>query len=157
MDKKKIYSQIEAKIVRKLLEGTVPWKKKWAAGLPANYLTKKVYSGINFLSLLGNDYPSPYYLSFLQCKEMDGRVLKGSSGHLIVFWKLRKIDAKDESGEEETKEIPIIRATNVFNLSQTTLYCKEEPQIMSCERLLSSMKIRPEVRNNPNRCYYSAT
>jgi len=72
-----VYNKITAQIQEKLKEGTLPWKKPWTVGLPQNMISRHYYTGINFLSLCTADYPSPYYLTFLQCKDKEGYVNPG--------------------------------------------------------------------------------
>jgi antirestriction protein ArdC len=87
MNRTDIYQSITDKIVKKLESGIIPWRKSWRSGIPRNFASKRPYSGINFLSLLAEDHKSPYYLTFLQCKERGGQILDGSKGSLIVFGK----------------------------------------------------------------------
>ena len=98
-----------------------------------------------------NHYSSPYYLTFLQAKERNAQITKGAKGNLIVFWKMKEV----EEGSE-TKEIPFIRFSYVFNLSQTTLHSEDyEQRIMSCEEIIDSMIEKPIIKNNTLRCCYS--
>ena len=46
--KQEIFSAIDSAIKTRLEEGTLPWRKTWKTGLPANIKTRKVYNGINF-------------------------------------------------------------------------------------------------------------
>ena len=152
MNRRDIYRYITDKLITKLNEGVIPWEKSWKHGLPANYITKKVYRGINFLSLCFDDYPSPYYLTYLQCKDKNGYVKKGESASPIIYWKIiERID------EDEVKRIPLLRLSSVFNLSQTSLYqdITEKKGIRSCEEIIKNMENKPDIRNNYSRCYYN--
>jgi len=155
MNRNEIFNQITEKIVAKLKEGVLPWSKSWKTGIPMNYISKRPYNGINFLSLLMNDYASPYYLTFLQCMEKRAKVLPGQKGSLVVFWSLKEVVIS----KEETKLVPLLRYSYVFNLTQTDLY-KEEGTCMKkidCEELLSNLNVQPVIRNNISRSYYSPT
>lgn len=153
MNKNEIFSQITDKIVAKLNEGVLPWRKSWKSGIPMNYISKRPYNGINFISLLMNDYASPYYLTFLQCKEKQGKVLPGQKGSLVIFWSLKEII----DSEEDSKLVPLLRYSHVFNLAQTDLYKDGKISIkrIECEDLLASLKIQPVIKNNISRSYYS--
>lgn len=155
MNKNEIFSQITNKIIAKLKEGVLPWRKSWKSGIPMNYISKRPYNGINFISLLMNDYASPYYLTFLQCKEKQGKVLPGQKGSLVIFWSLKEII----DSEEDSKLVPLLRYSYVFNLTQTDLYKEGEASFLKikCEELLKSLKIQPVIRNNISRSYYSPT
>lgn len=154
MNRKEIYQHITDKIIEQLKKGTIPWRKPWRQGLPSNYITRRPYNGINRLSLLCNDYPSPYYLTYLQIKQLGGRILKDEKGHLIVFWKVINITNEED---EHVDEFPLLRYTYVFNLSQTNLYKPDENElatILECERLLSNVQPVPDIRHNTSECFY---
>ena len=85
MNRNDIYKTITDKITAKLASGNVPWRRSWNVGIPRNLISKRVYNGINFLSLMADDYPSPFYLTFLQAKERGSVINKGATGSLIVF------------------------------------------------------------------------
>lgn len=85
MNRNDIFDRITSKLISKLESGTAPWRRSWSIGVPANYVSKSPYNGINFLSLIVEDHPSPYYLTFLQAKEKGATINKGSIGSLIVF------------------------------------------------------------------------
>ena len=151
-----VYTRITEQIKQKLEQGTLPWKKSWVIGLPQNLISKRPYNGINFLSLCTANYPSPYYLTFLQCKEKGGYVKRDEKGQLIIFWKLMD---KDMPGDEETESarIPLTRYSYVYNITQTSLYDdKPEPtSIVGCEEIINNIKDRPVIKHNTIRCYYS--
>lgn len=105
------------------------------------------------MSLLCNDYPSPYYLTYLQCKERNGLINAGVKGELIVYWSIKDIPLNDD----EFRRVPLIRYSYVFNLSQTNLFTDKTNaiKIVSCEHLISKLKIQPIIKHNISRCYYS--
>ncbi len=151
-----LYADITDKVKAMLNEGVIPWRKAWRTGIPRNYVTNRVYRGINFLNLSLNDFPSPFYISFLQCKEKEGQILKGSKSTQVVFWKVAPYSNETEA-EIETRTSLIWRFYNVFNLSQTSLYNESEnqPIILECEELLHSMEEQPVIKHNISRCCYN--
>lgn len=150
MNKNDFLNGITMRIIDKLSTGTLPWRRSWKIGTPANFVSKRAYNGINFISLLFEEYPSPYYLTFLQCKEKGGAICKGVSGIPIIFWKILNSD-----DSEEVDCIPYLRISHVFNLSQTTLYKEEAPNIiLECEELIARMQIKPVIKHNIRGCYY---
>ncbi|MFY0481676.1 zincin-like metallopeptidase domain-containing protein [Flavobacterium sp. PLA-1-15] len=83
--------------------GHLPWQKEWqgSGGKQArNYVTKKPYSGINFMLLNfdvlfdENDEPylvpvefeNPYYLTFNQIKEAKATLKKGSKARNVIYY-----------------------------------------------------------------------
>jgi antirestriction protein ArdC len=153
MNRAEIYNQISEKIITKIKEGVLPWRKSWKHGLPMNFISKRPYTGINFLSLLMNDFASPYYLSFLQCREKNGLINACENGNLVIYWSIKEYPLKDE----EPKTVPIIKYSYVFNLAQTNLFRENDSShdIMECEELISKLSVKPTIKNNISRSYYS--
>lgn len=141
MNRETIYNKVNTIILEKLKSGKIPWKNNMMAFLPANYLSRKYYQGINWLLLNHQDFKSPYYLTYLQTQQKGGAVLRGSEGLPVVFWKIME-GSVNEKGEVD--KFPLIRFSTVFNLTQTTLYdsSKEEElkqERKSAEDILSSI------------------
>lgn len=151
-----LYEDITNKIMAKLQQGVLPWRKSWGKnGLPRNFISGKVYQGINYLNLVFDDYPSPYYLTYLQCKSLKGLVHKGSKSKSILFWKINEIENGDD-----VKSVPFLRLSHIFNLSQTSLYNKSEstpPTNISCEEIINNMPNKPVIKHNFQRCFYDPT
>ena len=154
-----VYNKISNQIQEKLQQGTLPWKKSWSIGLPQNLITRHHYTGINFLSLCMADYASPYYLTFLQCKEKGQFINTGAKGSLIVFWKLLEPKVDNSAKQEKQEPTPYIQYSYVFNVSQTSLYKPEteERKNLDCEKVISGMLNKPVIKNNHSRCCYYPT
>jgi len=118
--REQIYERINNTIIEKLKSGLVPWKCNMQNFLPMNYISVKWYQGINWLLLNHLDFKSPFYLTFLQTQQKGGKILKGSKGFPVVFWKIMTAQEPNESGSFD--QFPLIKISTVFNLSQTTLY-----------------------------------
>jgi antirestriction protein ArdC len=67
-----IYQIVTDKIIEKLEQGTIPWKKTWKTEVPRNFITNIPYRGINTLLLGMQEYSSNYWLTFKQVKELSG-------------------------------------------------------------------------------------
>jgi antirestriction protein ArdC len=106
-----IYELVTERILAQLEKGVIPWRKTWQGSVPINYVTRKPYRGINTL-LLPN---GGEYLSYLQAKEAGGNVKKGEKAHIIVFYKPLEVEDRDTG---EKKEIPFLKYSNVFHISQ---------------------------------------
>ena len=83
-EKASTYEIVTQKIIERMEQGEIPWKKPWKAQLPRNLITNKPYRGINLLLLGSQDYSSPYWLSFKQAQEKGGHVRKGEKGSISV-------------------------------------------------------------------------
>jgi antirestriction protein ArdC len=156
MNRNELFKNITLKIINKIKQGTLPWRRTWEVGIPQNFISKRPYNGINFVSLSLEDFPSPYFLTYLQCKELNGYILKGAKSQRIVFWKILEI-VNDANEEIEIKQIPFLRIANVFNLSQTSLFKDERKPIkpINCEAIERKIFNMVTVKNNFQRCYYN--
>ena len=125
---KDIYAIITDKIIAKIEEGFIPWKKPWMSkGAACNFVTKKPYRGINSL-LLNSDEKTPYYLTFNQATLLGGKIKKGAKAEMIVYWNFVYI--LKESGKQvkpEDNKYPadqickkaFLKYYNVFNIEDT--------------------------------------
>lgn len=153
--KNELFNLINGQLIAALSQGTIPWRRAWKVGLPANLLSKKIYNGINFLNLCLKEYPSPYYVTYLQCQQKGGTVIKGEKGNWVIFWDVKQVST--DVSNPESKRVPILRKSIIFNLAQTTLFeqLNDERQIVSCEQIISGMNVKPVILNNTLRCMYS--
>ncbi|WP_043333662.1 ArdC family protein [Methylosinus sp. LW4] len=124
------YREVTDRIVAVLEQGVAPWRRPWnpdkAAGplSPINAKTGRRYRGINVL-LLGMSQFSfasgdPRFCSYKQAKERGWQVRGGEKGTTIYFYKSLQVGDRDApaDGEEHVRNIPLLRASTVFNGSQ---------------------------------------
>ena len=154
MNKQDLYAQVASRLREYLDRGVLPWRQTWKTGLPINYFSKRFYNGINFLALSMEEFPTPHYLTFLQCNKLNGRVLPGSKGIPVIYWSIKEFIDKEEG---QMKKVPLLRISYVFNLSQTTLYKGDAPKplILSCEEIISCMIDSPEIIYGMGKCAYN--
>ena len=153
MNKEEIYNRINSQLLKQLEQGVLPWRKPWTEGVPKNYVSKREYQGINFLSLSCENVTSPYFLTFLQASEANLRIKKNSKGRLVVYYKIHSfIDSK--TNEEIT--FPFIRYSYVFNLEDLEEYEYPKPNLKTGIELLSSISQthKPDIRHNLTTAYY---
>lgn len=114
-----IKEDITALLVKALEEGNAPWRKGWVGGMaPTSLATGKPYQGINslILSLLGEGYSHPLWLTFKQAQALGGSVKKGEKSIRVVFASRTEIDAKEEG--EKAPSFFFYKWFNVFNVDQ---------------------------------------
>jgi len=152
-----------------LLEsGTVPWRKTWNAGdnSPKNIVSKKEYRGINLFLLACMPFSSPYWMTFKQCQDKGGHVIKGSKSTPVVFWKWIEKKEGDGAYSEETNikgKMPMLRLYNVFNLEQVvgiepppaTETTNTFTPIERAEQIIAGMPLRPDIQHGGNSASYS--
>lgn len=117
--------EILNKIIKLLENNDLKWVKNWFSGIPKNYITKKEYKGINAFILNINNiekgFKSPYYLTFLQIKNLKGHLNAGSQGQYIFYYQIKEYIKENKAGEQEILRKPLLRVYYVFNIEQTNI------------------------------------
>lgn len=116
-----IYTKVTQKIIDQLEKGVTPWRSPYlaSAGLPRNFTTGNCYQGINVFLLSLAGYSSPFFLTFLQAKELGGHVKKGEQGHLVIKCGTWTKDKQSSApGEDLTETRRFLKGYTVFNASQ---------------------------------------
>lgn len=90
-----IYQMITDKMIELIKQANdKDYKKKWSAKaygkgytLPFNFVTKKMYRGVNRFLLTGFEpLENPFFLTFKQVNDLKGKVKKGSVGYEVVYF-----------------------------------------------------------------------
>lgn len=128
-----IRQTITDQIVTALTKGTVPWRRPWSidknAGLPANAVSRRCYSGVNPLLLeIAADqhcFKSRWWATYRQWNELGGQVMRrpdhvpaGTWGTSIVFCKPCRKTTTDANGEKKEETFFMLRTYTVFNADQ---------------------------------------
>lgn len=142
--KKNVYEIVTEKIIRQLEKGMIPWRQPWMNGGAVNWKTQKAYRGINAFLLEPGEYAT-----FKQIQEAGGKVKKGASSHIVVFWKW--IEKEDqESGETET--VPFLRYYRVFHIETQVdgLGSKRDAVTFDHDSIAEAEAITKGYRNGPD-------
>lgn len=116
-----IYAEVTSRIVAQLEEGVVPWQSPYFSkvGFLSNFSTGKVYSGINVFLLGCLRYTSPYFLTYIQAKELGGNVKKGEHGAFVIKYGTYKKEVEGATVQEAAEESRMyLKAYTVFHASQ---------------------------------------
>jgi len=177
----KVYKTIISKLVTMIEKtGELPWNKPWKGidQVDRNMVSERCYRGINRLITAFQQYPSPFWLTFKQVKELGGTIKSGESGTPIVYWLKvyldqdgNKVDEKivETMTEDERAELKLIfspRYYTIFNAKQCELNGKEKEvpvvelaeheRITRCENVIKSYRGKPEIQEiKSSRAYYS--
>ena len=90
-----IYQMITDKMIQLIKKAnvkdfTIEWETKtYGSGylLPFNFVTKKMYRGVNRFLLAGFEpLENPFFLTFKQVDELNGQIRKGAKGHEVVYF-----------------------------------------------------------------------
>jgi len=133
----KIYEKITQDFFDTVSEHGTDWKKQWVGDseMPINMVSKKNYSGINFLILSFQKMTSPFWGTLKQFKDADLRIKSDEFTNWteIVFYKM--IESKNKTDDEGNPlRFPLLKTYRVWNMSQTVGYVepvKEEVKTFS--------------------------
>lgn len=128
MAKLDTYEAVTNAIIARLEAGTKPWAPAWISGgagggftLPRRH-NGEWYRGINVLLLWNaaedRGYRADTWMTFKQAIELGGGVRKGEKGTTIVFFKKLTITEQNEAGQDQDRQIPMLRSYTVFNVEQ---------------------------------------
>lgn len=117
-----IYDQVTSRIIEHLEKGVIPWQSPYFSkvGLPRNFDTGRAYQGINIFLLASLRFTSPYFLTFIQARELGGHVKKGEHGHLVVKYGTytKQDEAAPAPADEPEQTRRYLKAYTVFHASQ---------------------------------------
>lgn len=142
---------VTEKIIEKLEQGVIPWRKPWRNASAVNWVTQKPYRGINTMLLDGGEYAT-----FKQIKAAGGRIKKGEKLHIVVFWKWLEKEDK-ESGEKE--KFPLLRYYRVFEINSQVegLQSKRKEEAFGHNPIETAERIKAEYINSPSYSYSSGS
>jgi antirestriction protein ArdC len=156
-----VYEKITNIIIEKLEQGVAPWQCPFNRyGLPKNYESGKHYRGINSF-LLNFTGKTPYYLTFLQAKELKGNVKKGAKGFPVIYYNF--VEKEGENAGDEAKKIPFLKYYTVFSVDDVEGIEFDIPEgvktanekIEACEQIVKLMPNAPSISEYIGRAYYS--
>jgi len=157
-----VYALVTNRIIELLEKGVIPWQQPWTdGGHPKNLISDKNYRGINVWLLNSLHFQRNVFLTFKQAKDLGANIKKGEKSCPVVFWKWIE---KENKETKEMERIPLLRYYNVFNIDQCEGIPKEKiPQITerendpleTCEKIISEMPKRPDIRHVEHRAYYN--
>lgn len=124
--KQNIYDAVTAQIIAAIENGAGTCVMPWHGGLvpvatPKNASTEMPYRGVNVVALWAESatklFPSGYWASYQQWRQLGAQVRKGERGSLITFYK--KLDSTvAESDEEPDAPRFVLKSSHVFNAAQ---------------------------------------
>lgn len=156
-----VYQIVTDRIISALEGGIIPWRKPWNAvyGLPRNYATGRVYSGIN-LFLLHFSGALPFFMTFKQALALGGNVRKGAKGHQVVYYNISKRENK-ETGKEE--KMPFLKYYTLFSVEDIEGIEFNLPEVPKqeftpsevAEGIVEAWDGKPAIQHLHQRAYYS--
>ena len=161
-----VYELVTSKIIERLEEGVIPWRKCWTSGPAKSLTTGKEYRGINSVLLGMREYSSRYWVTFRQAQKLGGNVKKGEKATPVVYWHWRTPDemAKLQADGKAAAPAPCYPfLAFVFNLDQTEgverpaddVPARPNSPLEEAQRIVAEMPKRPGIRHGAtfNPCY----
>lgn len=168
-----MYQMVTNRIIERLEQGELTWRKPWSSyGLARNYVSGKVYRGINMLLMnFFSPHSIPYYLTFKQAQELGGSVRKGAKSQQVFYFNVIFKDANDQTLSREqaktlgndVKVIKFLRYYNVFNVEDIEgvefkiddLRLLPHEKIERCEQVWNAYPSPPQyVEKDRARAFY---
>lgn len=168
-----MYEAVTNRIIERLEQGELTWRKTWSSyGLARNYVSGKVYRGINMLLMnFFSPHTVPYYLTFKQAKDLGGNVKKGAKAQQVFYFNVIFKDANDktvtqevaETLGDEVKVIKFLKYYNVFNVEDIEgvefkiddLRLLPNEKIARCEQVWNAYPSPPQyVEKDRSGAYY---
>lgn len=159
----KVYEIVTEKIIEKLENGVIPWRKPWINGNAVNWKTQRPYQGMNTLLLDSGEYATKK-----QITDAGGTIKKEEKKkwHMAIFYKPLKVkneDAEDKT-EDDEEEITIrfLRYYKLWEINtqveglkskQKTQEFQHDP-IEEAERIFKEYKNGPRYTFNPGKAAY---
>lgn len=116
-----IFERITQRIIELLERGVKPWCPAHFldVGFPRNFSTGSYYQGVNSFLLGMQRYASPYWLTYLQAKELGGQVRKGEKGSPVIkYGRFSKPGDADSSEGGKPPYRGYLKSYCVFNATQ---------------------------------------
>lgn len=167
MNRSELEAHISQLVIDQLNKGLVPWRKPWTGqGIaPTSLGSGKAYQGINtlILSITGEQYSSPFWLTYLEAQKRGGHIRKGEKATNIIKW------SKFERHDKETGQAVegfYMRSYSVFNLDQAEAVEAPEAQALAerepvsveagIDTILNAYATKPAIKHrNIDRAFYS--
>lgn len=168
-----MYQTVTNRIIERLEQGELTWRKPWSSyGLARNYVSGKVYRGINMLLMnLFSPHSIPYYLTFKQAQELGGNVRKGAKSQQVFYFNVIFKDANNQTLSKEqakalgddVKVIRFLKYYNVFNVEDIEgvefkiddLRLVPHEKIERCEQVWNAYPSPPQyVEEDRARAFY---
>ena len=118
-----IYQTVTDSIIAALEAGVKPWSCPWQrvsgmSGLPSNYATGAVYSGMNIMllwcSASKQGFSDSRWMTYKQAQVVGGQVRTRERGTTAIFY--TTLEKENDAGEID--HIPMLKTFTVFNVQQ---------------------------------------
>lgn len=160
--KQTAYEAITKKIIR-MIEKTklLPWQIPWGNS-PANYLSKRPYSGINAITtnfaVFAYQYSTPWFLTEVQIEKLGGRLKARAKEFPILFYAVVNKKANEQ-------DIFAVWYT-VYNLDDVigigidpheleSHHKSKSKSIKACDGIVANMPKRPAIHHGGSQAYYN--
>lgn len=170
-----LFEEITNRVIQKLEEGVIPWKRQWGFIEPAqNHFTEHIYRGVNSLLIFCEDFSTPYFATFKQIKANGGALKKGTKATKVYYFGYLYFDGEDKISEkaffslpkaqqENIRKVSYLKSMSVFNMQDVTgIEVKPSTNIINpendtneeCHAFIDQLKDRPKIEFGGDQAYY---
>ena len=152
---KDVYAIINDRVIELLEKGIVPWRVPWyAAGIPANLMTRKPYRGINSALLASLGYEHNIFVTENQLGEIGGSIKANEKPHMIARW-----NYKDGEDDKKGGTLSYYRVYNVAQCAGISADLLFGPHLElfpldACESIVGHMPHCPAIKSKEQIAYY---
>ena len=152
------FSKIRSKLIAELESCNdtgrcvLPWNKVgMELSMPYNPARKSYYKGMNVLNLwmttMSMGFTHNVWATYAQWKKLGATVNKGEkSVAQVYFWKFFEVEETNEAtGEVETKKIPYMQLSSVFNADQVSGYEVPVKAVVDLNEVVEQVVEQPEI------------
>ncbi len=170
MDRADVYTRVTNQIVAAIEAGKASFRMPWHRAeaeffRPTNVISKRLYRGINLLSLwsasLDRGYESGFWGTYQQWRQVGAQVRKGEKSCEVVLWKPidKKQDIESAETEESRRQGILALGYPVFNVAQVEGFsCKSPPSLSEDRRIKEAQgffaELPAEIRHGGSEAYY---
>lgn len=157
-----VYELVTAKIMEKLEQGIIPWRKPWDAKNGAvNWNSQRPYHGINAMLLDRGEYAT-----YKQVVAAGGKVKKGEHGHIVVLWQFgTKEETNPKTGKTHIEKTCWLKYFTVFEINtqceglepRRKVIERTNDPIVEAEHIVEAYEDAPEITFNGGKAFYMPT
>ena len=160
--KANIIETITNDMVNSINEHGTSWLKNWVgdSAMPHNMISKKNYTGFNFLILASKHMTSGTWATLNQYKQANIRIRYDEMPNATEIIYFKMLESKTETNPNgSAKKFPLLKKYRVWNLSQSEDYIPETKEVEKFNHSLAEEYVKNTgaiINHGGNRAFYQS-